>query len=129
MLNAESLSECDLATASFIWKLTGGFFLAIGLGPFISTGQIKPGILGLIKSNPTAWKAIQDLLKAITDGLGHTGALVSSMLVTIRTLYHESLLWTIFKQMLKLAGWTALGWGLAKVIQVVFFLKLKWLSY
>ena len=104
MLNVESLSECDLAWASFIWKLTGGFFLVIGLGPFIFTGQVKTGILGLIKSNPIAWKAIQDLLKAIADGLGHTGAFVSSILVTIGTLYHEGLLWTIFKEMLKLAG-------------------------
>ena len=38
MLKAESLSECDVAWASFIWNLTGGFFLAIGLGRFISTG-------------------------------------------------------------------------------------------
>ena len=120
MLKAESLSECDVAWASFIWNLTGGFFLAIGLGPFISTGQVKTGILGLIKSNPRAWKAIQDLAKAITNGLGHTGALVSSMLAAITTLYHEGLLWTIFKWMLKTAGWTAIAWALAKIIQIVF---------
>ena len=120
MLKAESLSECDVAWASFIWNLTGGFFLAIGLGPFISIGQVKTGILGLIKSNPRAWKAIQDLAKAITDGIGRTGALVSSMLAAIATLYHEGLLWTIFKWMLKSAGWTAIAWALAKIIQIVF---------
>ena len=120
MLKAESLSECDVAWASFIWNLTGGFFLAIGLGPFISTGQVKTGVLGLIKSNPRAWKAIQDLAKAITDGVGRTGALVSSMLAAIATLYHEGLLWTIFKWMLKTAGWTAIAWALAKIIQIVF---------
>ena len=120
MLKAESLSECDVAWASFIWNLTGGFFLAIGLGPFISTGQVKTGVLGLIKSNPRAWQAIQDLAKAITDGLGRTGALVSSMLAAIATLYHEGLLWTIFKWMLKTAGWTAIAWALAKIIQIVF---------
>ena len=120
MLKAESLSECDVAWASFIWNLTGGFFLAIGLGPFISTGQVKTGVLGLIKTNPRAWKAIQDLAKAITDGIGRTGALVSSMLAAIATLYHEGLLWTIFKWMLKSAGWTAIAWALAKIIQIVF---------
>ena len=114
------LSECDRAWASFIWNLTGGFFLAIGLGPFISTGQVKTGVTGLIQSNPTAWKAIQDLAKAITNGLGRTGALVSSMLAAIGTLYHEGLLWTIFKWMLKMVGWTAITWALAKIIQIVF---------
>ena len=123
MLNANSLSECDLAWASFIWKLTGGFFLAIGLGTFISADKVKPGILGLMKSNPTAWKAIQDLVKAITDGLGSTGALVATMLDVISVLYHEGLLWIIFKEMLKFTGWAIVTWALAKIVQVVFLPK------
>ena len=60
------------------------------------------------------------MAKAITNGLGRTGALVSSMLAAIATLYHEGLLWTIFKWMLKSAGWTAIAWALAKIIQIVF---------
>ena len=120
MLNAETLSERDLALASFIWKLTGGFFLAIGLGSFIYTSKVKPGVLGLIKSNSTAWKAIKNLVKAITNGIGHTGALIASMLGVISVLYHEGLLWTIFKAMLKAADWIHATWAFAKIIEVVF---------
>ena len=120
MLNAETLSERDLALASFIWKLTGGFFLAIGLGSFIYTSKVKPGVLGLIKSNSTAWKAIKNLVKAITNGIGHTGALIASMLGVISVLYHEGLLWTVFKAMLKAADWIHATWAFAKIIEVVF---------
>ena len=120
MLNADSLSECELAMASFIWQLTGGFFLAIGLGPFISTGKVAPGILGLIKSNPTAWKAIQGLMNAIISGVARTGTLVASLLGAIGVLYHEGLLWKIFKIMLKISIWIAATWALAKIIEFVF---------
>lgn len=120
MLTAESLSECELAWASFIWTLTGGFFLAIGLGPFISTGKVKTGVLGLIKSNPTAWKAIQDLAKAITNGIGRTGALVTSLLGVIGVFYHEGLLWKVLKAMLKASAWIAVTWALAKIIEIIF---------
>ena len=119
-LDAESLSECDIAWGSFIWILTGGFFLAVGLGPFISTGRVHTGVTGLIQTNPTAGQAIQNLQQAITNGLGNTGALVSSMLGVIGIFYHEGLLWTIFKEMLKLGGWYAVTWALAKIIEIMF---------
>ena len=118
--NAESLSKHDLDLASFIWKLTGGFFLAIGLGHFISADNVKPGVLKLIKPNQAAMKAIEDLVESIVDGLGNTGKLVTSMLIVIRVLYHEGLLWTIFKEMLKSSGWTPITWPLAKITQVTF---------
>ena len=118
--SARSLNACELAWAAFIWNLTGGFFLAIGLGPFISTGKVKPDVFGLIKSNPTAWKAIQDLMKAITDGLGNTGLLIASMLGVITVFYEENLLWKIFKKMMKRFIWLAVGWALAKIIEIIF---------
>ena len=114
------MSNCEVAWTEFIWKLTGGFFLAIGLGPFITTGTADPGITGLITSNPTAWQAVQTLQQAIMNGLGNTGALISSMLGVIGVLYYEDLLWIVLKLMLNLAGWRAVTWAVAKVIEVMF---------
>ena len=116
--NEELLSKLDLAWASFIWKLTGGFFLVIGLGLFISTEKVKTGMLWLIKSSAIAWKAISDLVKSIANGLGNTAALVAQMLDVIGVLYHEGLLWIIFKEMLKSTGWIPITWPLAKITQV-----------
>ena len=118
--DANSLSDHDLAWASFIWKLTGGFFFAIGLGHFISADNVKSGVLELIKRNQTAWKAIQDLVKEIADELGSEGTLIVSMLFAVHVLYLQGLLWIIFKEMLKSSGWTPITWPLAKIIQVIF---------
>ena len=100
--------------------MTGGFFLAIGLGPFVITGTVNTGVLGLIQSNQTALQAIQNLQQAITNGLGNTGALVASMLSVIGVLYYEDLLWAILKTMLNLAGWSVVTWAVAKVIEIMF---------
>lgn len=113
------LTDCELAWASFIWQLTGGFFLAIGLGPFISTGKVQTGVFGLIKSNQTAWRAIQPLYTSITQGKS-ASALIPLMLSVIRVLYNEELLWKIFKMMMAFGSWFAITWVLAKIIQVVF---------
>ena len=42
------------------------------------------------------------------------------MLGVIGVFYHEGLLWTIFKEMLKLGGWYAVTWALAKIIEIMF---------
>ena len=38
--STRSLSACELTWAAFIWKLTGGFFLAVGLGTNSANGII-----------------------------------------------------------------------------------------
>ena len=99
--------------------MTCGFFLAIGLGPFIATGKVQTGVLGLIRSNPRAWRAIQELRRTITTAVGRYGALVTSLIDVICLLYHEGLLWKIFKFILSTAAWIAVTWALAKIIEVV----------
>ena len=115
------LSECDMAWASFIWSLTGGFFLAIGLGPFILTGEANPGVLALIRTSPNAWAAVQRLVNVIVTGKKKNIKLaIAASLGVIGTFYHEGLLWTLFKIMLRFGGWFALGWALGKIIAFVF---------
>ena len=119
-LSEASLSECEKAWASFIWKLTGGFFLAIGLGPFISIGQAKPGVLNLIRSNPTAWNALIKFKDAIVSSKGNIAATISGGLVAIKVLYDEGLLWTLLKWLLTAGVWWVIGLVIAKIIQIVF---------
>ena len=118
--DAEEFSECDLAMLSFIWSLTGGFFLAVGLGPFIATGEPKLGLLNLIKSNPTAWKALVDFKNAIVSSTRNITAAIAGGLGVLTVLFKEGLLWTIFKMALQAGIWMILGVGIAKVIQVLF---------
>ena len=48
-IDVESLSEYDLPWVIFIWTLTGGFFFAICIGPFVFTGKVRTGVFGLKK--------------------------------------------------------------------------------
>ena len=119
-LNEVDLSECDKALISFIWKLTGGFFLAIGLGPFITVGEAKPGVLNLIQSNPTAWNALMAFKDAIIASKGNITAAITGGLGVITVLYKEGLLWTLFKWVLSTGVWWLIGKAIAKIIQIVF---------
>ena len=118
-VNAE-FTECDKAMIAFIWSLVGGFFLAIGLGPFIISGEAKPGLLNLVKSSPAAWKAIMKFKDAIMASKGNISAVVTGGLGVISALYKEGLLWTIFKWILKSGFWWCIAKAIAKIIQVVF---------
>ena len=113
-----SLSPCDTAWLSFLWKLTGGFFLAIGLGPYISTGTPKPGLLALIRSSPRAWSAVQELVEILQNSGGYT-AIAASLLGLINVFYQEGLLWSIFKLMLTFGFWYVVTMALAKVLAIV----------
>ena len=120
LLMSEALSECDKAFAKLIWSLVGGFFLAIGLGPFISIGEARPGVLALIKSNQAAWNALMKFKDAIISSQGNITAAITGGLGVITVLYNEGLLWTVFKWMLKMGGWWVITKVIAKIIQVVF---------
>ena len=117
------LSPCETAWLSFLWKLTGGFFLAIGLGPYISTGTPYPGLLALIRSSPRAWRAVQDLVTLLQTAAGATAA-AGSLLGLIVVFYQEGLLWSIFKMMLSFGFW----YGVTIALAFFQFLLLCWLQ-
>ena len=117
-IEIDFLTPCDEAWLTYIWNLTGGFFLALGLGPFIATGTPEPGVLALIRSNSTAWTAVQMLVTELQTERGAT-ATIASLLSVISILYHEGLLFTVFKMMLSSVGWWAVNSALAKIIELL----------
>ena len=115
----ESLSDCDKAWLAFIWQLTGGFFSALGLGPFISTGAPNPGLLALLRSNSTVWTATQRLQQTLLASTSVASRVLAGVSI-FSVLYHEGFLWGVIKFFLKLGGWYLVTKVLAKVIQTVF---------
>ena len=113
------LSPCDQAWLKLIWKLTLGFFLALGLGPYIATGSANPSLLALIRSNSAAWRAVIRLKDAVIS-IRNATKTIPLALGTIKVLYDQDLLWSIFKFFLEAGGWWLFGAVLAKVIEVVF---------
>ena len=120
----DTISDCEYAWASFVWQLTGGFFLALGLGPYISLDTLELGVLELIKSRPTAWATVQNLVQLLQTTLGNT-ATISGLLATIVVLYKEDLLWDIFKMMIRSVGWYIITIALAKILEVVLVPELE----
>mgnify|MGYP002803953649 FL=1 len=120
LLISDELTVGDLALVAFIWSLVGGFFLAIGLGPFIATGEARPGLLNLIRSSPAAWRALMNFKDAIIASPRNITAVITGGLGVITVLYKEGLLWKLFKLLLKLGVWWIITKVIAKIIQVIF---------
>ena len=116
ILEAELISDCDRAMANLVWHITGGFFLALGLGPYIGNEKVQTGVLGLIKSNPTAWSAVQRVVNVVKSNPKlATGAVFSFLGI----LYTEDLLWSVVRMVLTSAGWWIALKAVAKILEVV----------
>ena len=118
---SEIFSECEIAWANFIWSLVGGFFLAIGLGPFLDTGVAKPGLYNLLKSNPVVWNALKkfenEILSFASQNIKET---IAGGLAVITVLYKEGMLWTLFKWALNAGIWWTITKVIAKILEVIF---------
>lgn len=107
--SSEENSDCVIWWISFIYKLTVGFFQAIGLIP--STGNIAKRIYNLIIANKAVVKVLTSMVgKAISVAAG---------VGLMRVIYEQGLIWPILKFVFVSAGWWALFWVLKKVIAIV----------
>src|SRR6516164_5773529 len=116
-------SACDLAWASFVWQLTGGMFVALGLGPFIATGEAQTGMLSLLRSNPTILEGLQTAYNAIVNNPG-AGAVAGAVVTEVAhdvivAIYRAGLLWDVVKLALFAAGFWAAFRILFKILEVV----------
>lgn len=106
--NELEVSDCTLWWISFLFKVTIGFYQALGLVP--SFGDIATRIYNLVSSN-------QRVINFISTILGKT-ITVSAGVGIIGIIYHEGLMWPLLKLAFTSAGWWALVWVLKKVIAI-----------
>lgn len=116
-LKAMEISNCDTAWATFVWQLTGGFFLAIGLGPYVVSGRAQTGIMSLLQRNSLVWGAITGLVNGLKSNPTITAA---AALGVVKIIYNEGLLWPVLKFALSTLGWWGVARALSKVIEIVF---------
>ncbi len=94
----ESLSstKTEKEWLEFLWQAIGGFFLALGLKPFLS--KVKPSIrlLYLIRDNPISSIALQTLCKELRSTTSETYA-IRSAISFIRKIWTTGLIWRAFK--------------------------------
>jgi hypothetical protein len=110
---AGAIDDCTLWWIDFIFKITVGFFQALGLVP--GFGDIAKRVYNLVVRNVTALSRIQQIIGGtitVTAGIG-----------VIKVLYDEGLLWPILKLAFTSAGWWALVWVLKKAIAIALGLE------
>ncbi len=103
---------------SFVWQVTEGFFLALGLEPFLHTSSPSIGLLHLIQGNQNANKARLTLREELRLTTSVTKA-VSSAIHFLKVLWKEGILWKVFKFVRLQEGVIIYTEIFARVIQVI----------
>ena len=105
---AAAVDDCTLWWMMFIYQLTAGFFVALGLAP--SAKDILSRIWNLVKQSPIVIAACETLIgQAIT---------IATAMVVVRAIYNAGYFWPIMKMCFSSLGW----WGLGRILVKVFAL-------
>jgi hypothetical protein len=102
-----------------IWDLTGGCFLAIGLGPLVN-GAAAPraGIWALLQSSPRVSAALSSLIASLRANPGTTLS-VGALLGFATTVWDAGLLWKVLRLCLDQGKWFVGAWVAARVLEFV----------
>jgi hypothetical protein len=111
----EGVNDCDLSWMKFIWDLTGGFWLALGIPGIPITGNITPGLMQTLRGVPAIANFLDSLWRADVISIA-----VFSGIQFMKLLYDHSLLWTVLKPILGMAGMWTLGKIVAKILMWTF---------
>jgi hypothetical protein len=106
---AAAIDSCTLWWIQFVYMLTAGFFVALGLFP--SVKDIATRIWALLRRNPLVMEALNSLvLQDIT---------VATAMAAMKVIYQAGYMWPIMKMCFASLGWWGLGRILVKVIALV----------
>ncbi|HET6501429.1 MAG TPA: hypothetical protein VFG87_11770 [Amycolatopsis sp.] len=115
-VNPEPELAVDWKLAKLIWDLTGGFFLAIGLGPLIRGKDPAPGFYALITQNPRVNRALQEIIDKVYANPGSMLPVVN-LFAFIGVLWDAGLMWKIFRFLLVQGSWYAGAWAAAELLK------------
>ncbi|MGV7244331.1 hypothetical protein [Caballeronia sp. M23-90] len=105
--------DIDPLLVKVIWDLTGGCFLAIGLGPLIGNAEkLGPGVYRLLQGYPSVMSRINTLVTAIRT---NRAATAGALLVVLKGVYDAGVFMPLVRLVLSLAGW----WGLSLAIVTI----------
>jgi hypothetical protein len=103
--------------ATVVWDLTGGFFLAIGLGPLIAGSNLpKTGIVALIRQNAVASAALDTLIDGVRKNLQATISM-AALFTFVGAMWDAGIMMQILRLALSTAKWWLIGWAAAKLLE------------
>jgi hypothetical protein len=117
------ISDCATDVLNLCWQCTGGIILALGMGPYILTGTMKPGLLqglkAILQKNDAVWRVVQAGIQTLMTNL-NPGIAWSVVVGILAAAWHAGLFWKLVKYVLRQAGWGLLFWMVAKLIELIF---------
>ncbi|OOW65214.1 hypothetical protein Xmlh_20825 [Xanthomonas axonopodis pv. melhusii] len=112
-----STEDLNLALVKVIWDLTGGCFLAIGLGPLIGNAdRLGPGVYRLLEGYPSVMRAINGLVATVGNNRTASAGALLTVLVAV---YEAGVFMPLLRLVLSMAGWWALSMALVTILTKV----------
>lgn len=115
-LAAEDAGLPDPLLLQVIWDLTGGFFLAIGLGPLISQQAPRTGLMNALRANARVSQALDALIAGIKNN--PEASWTAAFLAFEAVIWDEGIMWTVFRLAANTAKWWAIAFALTKILEV-----------
>jgi hypothetical protein len=111
----ENDSECQIATAYFVFQMTIGLFIAIGCGPFLLGRRQASGILALLRSNAVVWSVVTAAYNAMT---GDPKAVAAATVPVLAVLLRTGFIWVLLRYALNEAGWWVAGAVVSRILRL-----------
>jgi len=107
----------DMKLVNVVWKLTGGCFLATGLGPLLGDQQqVGPALYRLLRRYPAVMNKIAVLIATINCNRAvPPGALLS----VLKAIHEAGILMPVLRMTLSTAGWIGIAWAVVTILTKV----------
>jgi hypothetical protein len=114
---AASNVPIDPLLVKVIWDLTGGCFLAIGLGPLMGNAErLGPGVMNLLAGYPRVMALIDALVATVRN---NRAASAGALLVVLKGVYEAGIFMPLVRLILSMAGWWGLSWAVVTILTKV----------
>jgi hypothetical protein len=90
-----SVPPYDPLLAKVIWDLSGGLFLAIGLGPLITRQDVGPGLWALLMGNVSVEEKLLEAAAFAVANPGKTTAIITAFIGVLTEIWNQGLLWQV----------------------------------
>ena len=107
----------DMKLVNVVWKLTGGCFLAAGLGPLLGgEEQIAPALYRFLRRHPTVMNKIAILIATIDC---NRAVSASALLCVLKAIHEEGILMPVLRMTLATSGWMGISWAIVTILTKV----------
>src|SRR6185503_4176397 len=115
--SAEATDTPSPELLKLTWDLTGGFFIAIGLGPLMAgESAAAPGIYRLICTNPEV-KAALDAIWLEVRANPYSTLSVAALFSFVGTVWDAGMMLKIFRLALNIGKWWLIGLAVATLLE------------